>query len=609
MGNVSLRELIRENKKLKDENWITVFRLIAKLDVFSVEKYHEEVMLTDFLREITNDKGLSFDELIATTAELDKHVGLELTKLFPIDMKNRYLAEFLKAIRLRADDKNIDEVNLENVFINFADLGITLFKELRFPSNEDTQSEAIIWEAIRNDNLQMVKAFFTNGELNIDLRNYYNESLLHLVANENAVNILRFLIENGLDINDESDEGLTPLHKALYSKGFMAAKLLIELGAKLNHQDNYGNTPIHIACYQQEMAIIKILIDHQSKLDLKNKQNEIPLSIAIMLDNVEMIDYLLQNGVNLKNYQEQVYFWVASFNSLKAFAYFMQLGIKPTNSFNNHNFSPLHISIYSKNDEITKLFIENGLDVNAKSKDLSTPLHLAAMVDSIEMAELLLTHQALPDAQNDKGLTPLHMAVDRQNLSMVTLLIKYHANLNIKSNQRLTPFYHSIYTRNLDLMKLLIDNGADINTVANKSGATPLHDACDIGDTSIVKLLIKNGASIDSLSTNGITPLNNAVLNNHYKVVKILIQNGALVDYTDGNVTTPLQTAVYKGYKKIADYLIINGANTAKLSRGIYKNKLVHYLYIAFLWLVIIVLGGLIIILIFLKIFCISGSL
>lgn len=57
--------------------------------------------------------------------------------------------------------------------------------------------------------------------------------------------------------------------------------------------------------------------------------------------------------------------------------------------------------------EITKFLIEEGADVNAKSRDGSTPLHSAAFLGRVEIAELLIQQGADVNPKNHRGETPL----------------------------------------------------------------------------------------------------------------------------------------------------------------------------------------------------------
>src|SRR6266700_1255295 len=62
--------------------------------------------------------------------------------------------------------------------------------------------------------------------------------------------------------------------------------------------------------------------------------------------------------------------------------------------------------------EDIRRYLKNGGDVNQRSENNDTLLHLAASNGYEEIAKLLLAHGADLNAQDLQGYTPLHLAVD-----------------------------------------------------------------------------------------------------------------------------------------------------------------------------------------------------
>ena len=90
----------------------------------------------------------------------------------------------------------------------------------------------------------IVKYLLEQG-VDVNERNYAGESALH-VGKERFVEATELLIEYGAHVNVRDYRGVTPLHKAVWN-GEETVRLLIEAGADINAKDYDGATPIDVA--------------------------------------------------------------------------------------------------------------------------------------------------------------------------------------------------------------------------------------------------------------------------------------------------------------------------------------------------------------------------
>lgn len=58
------------------------------------------------------------------------------------------------------------------------------------------------------------------------------------------------VVEKGLDINEQCDNGRTPLHYACRSFNTQLVNYLLECGADVHIEDHEGYTALHTAAYQ-----------------------------------------------------------------------------------------------------------------------------------------------------------------------------------------------------------------------------------------------------------------------------------------------------------------------------------------------------------------------
>ena len=150
-------------------------------------------------------------------------------------------------------------------------------------------------------------------------------------------------------------------------------------------------------------------------------------------------------------------------------------------------------------DEIVKLFISAGMNVNCKDKNGNTPLIIAS----------------------EKGLN-----------SLVRILLENKADVNAKDIGEWTPLIYAAYNGNIEIVNMLLSYGAEVNAREAYS-STALHKACFKGHYIVVKRLIAANAIMGLKTDDGTTPLMYAAISKHKNIVELLIKNGADVNDRD----------------------------------------------------------------------------
>lgn len=154
----------------------------------------------------------------------------------------------------------------------------------------------------------------------------------------------------------------------------------------------------------------------------------------------------------------------------------------------------LHLAVSQEDEEMVKLLLKHGADVEIGNTDDEKALHWAVQSGNSEICRMLIDKGADIDAEDSLGGTPLLWAVEQESLEIVTLLLKLGAD----------PF------------------------LTHAEHGSPCALAARLGLTSILSEILDFHPScieeIDQLTGN--TLLHIAVLSQHKKACKLLVERG-----------------------------------------------------------------------------------
>ncbi|KAJ5391976.1 hypothetical protein N7509_007466 [Penicillium cosmopolitanum] len=350
----------------------------------------------------------------------------------------------------------------------------------------------------------------------------------------NQEHVVKVLLENGADVNVVPVNGRTMLMIAAGRGCAKIAHLLLQYGAEIDKLDDEELTALDIACMNCRDKVVKLLLNAGAKADTSGLHSNTPLHWALIHEPKD------ENGDK---------------GQLETTRLLLESDAK---------------------NELVKLLLQNGADVNKRTEGGLRPIILAAGTDDVSLVEIVLEEGSNPNEQDADGETALHKAIKSKNIAMTKLLLGKGANITTgkAANSSLllaadtndptlvslildkdpsleeadsngeTALWKAVRLKNLSMVKILLEKEANPNPTIK--GGTMLHEAVESGDMAMIALLLHNGADPNIITKTGKFALMQAVASNKGHIVKLLLDNGAKPDLHPkvGRVNTALGRAV-----------------------------------------------------------------
>ncbi|XP_069782802.1 ankyrin-2-like isoform X3 [Narcine bancroftii] len=361
---------------------------------------------------------------------------------------------------------------------------------------------------------------------------------LHIAARKDDTKSAALLLQNDHNADVQSKSGFTPLHIAAHYGNVNVATLLLNRGAAVDFTARNGITPLHVASKRGNTNMVKLLLDRGAQIDAKTRDGLTPLHCAARSGHDGAVEILLERGA-------------------------------PMLARTKNGLSPLHMAAQGDHVECVKHLLQHKAPVDDVTLDYLTALHVAAHCGHYRVTKLLLDKRANPNARALNGFTPLHIACKKNRVKVMELLVKYGASIQAITESGLTPTHVAAFMGHLNIVLLLLQNGASPD-VSNIRGETALHMAARAGQVEVVRCLLRNGAQVDAKARENQTPLHIASRLGKTEIVQLLLQHMAFPDACTTNGYTPLHISAREGQEDVASILLEAGASHSMATKNGY---------------------------------------
>lgn len=439
-----------------------------------------------------------------------------------------------------------------------------LIEEQKFDMNSYLiQGKTPMCIAAENGHINIME-YLVNKGVDPQQKSLSGDKPIYYAVKNNKSEAFEFLLARGGDINELSSDG-QPLLVTAYTNNYPElTQLIIDRGANLSIINKVGMNFLHFICGKGDMVLATLALHHG--LDV-NKQrstdNATPYIMACYSGNIELMQYLENNGANTKVLTRNSitpFYAVCEGGNLIAVQHLISLNVD-TKTRDIYYISPFlaacksgkfdvvkylistfpdclndtdvnqcnafYYACQSGNiDLVTFLYQTNTFDVNARYWNKNTALHTACYNGHLDVVKFLLKRKADLFTATSSGSFPIHLAAKNNKVSVVEYLIKEDKRLlEIRGPKMNTPFMMAALNEAKGVCKYLMSKKANIYT-RNDTGLTPMHLAAAQGNLRMLKMLLKIGFDVNEV-LNRETPLSRSAMYNQWDCVKFLIEHSA----------------------------------------------------------------------------------
>lgn len=259
-------------------------------------------------------------------------------------------------------------------------------------ASESFQPQDIL-SAVKNGDLDRVRALLNQDPELIRAKDEYQNSLLRVALLNNDSMMARFLIESGIDLDyAREDIGGSEIFGAIDVGSFEITKLISEKGADIHSVRRWDNTPLEAAILGGHKEIAYFLMDKGAALDARGPKAPRFLRAALGAGMDRITNLLIKvKGVDFGDVNalgDTLLHAAARSGETVFIGLLVEKGLDP-NARNVYGWTPLHTAASLGHRSMVETLVKNGADKRTRTKDGQTPLNLADALGHQELSVFL----------------------------------------------------------------------------------------------------------------------------------------------------------------------------------------------------------------------------
>jgi hypothetical protein len=155
---------------------------------------------------------------------------------------------------------------------------------------------ALVWRRF-----DMAELLYQHGaDVEVRSRNSCNWTPLMWASYGGHVDIVKWLLSHGADLNARTDDGWNSLHFATVCSHFEVARILLDHNIDVEAQTNDGQTASRLALVNGRVDLVGLLLGHCVDVNVRNDRHWTPLHFASSEGDLEFMRMLLERGADVE---------------------------------------------------------------------------------------------------------------------------------------------------------------------------------------------------------------------------------------------------------------------------------------------------------------------